>query len=121
MPVIRTASNSQARPPSTMNIMSRSTEKDWSRGEAFLRHFVELRAFDAVVTLLVLFVAAVVLLFQGHYWEGGGLLATLLVAWGAAFAVSRKSPRNPRRYAKARQARKQRREESALWERTRDV
>ena len=87
--------------------MAGQREKDWSRGETFLRHYVQSQA-DGILGFVLLFAAAVVFLIQGHYWLGGGILGTLLVAWGIAFAVSRKTPRNPRRHAKAKQARKQR-------------
>ena len=87
--------------------MAQSREKDWSGGDTFLRHYVQFQAVGGILGFVLLFVAAVVFLIQGHYWLGGGILGTLFLAGRIAFAVSRKTPRNPRRHAKAKQARKQ--------------
>ena len=88
--------------------MAQSREKDWSRGETFVRNYVQLQAVGGFLGFPLLFVAAIVFLIQGHYWLGGGILGTLFLAGGIAFAVSRKTPRNPRRHARAKRARKER-------------
>ena len=75
---------------------------------SFAGWVVAASAVTIAIVGVVLIAEAVRHFIRGQYGVGSGILGTVLAAGAIAFAVSRKTPRNPRRHARAKQARKQR-------------